>query len=122
MGDSMEVYAITKFVRMAPSKARELAQAVQGLPVQDALNKALFTKSKAGEMIGKTIKSAIANAENNAELSAETLFVKQALVDRGPQQRRFWARARGMASPIKRKTSHIKIVLSDEKASASAKS
>lgn len=118
----MEVYAITKFARMSPEKARDLARSIQGLPVAEALSLTAFTRRKAALLIGKTLRSAIANAENNADLSADDLYVKEALIDQGPIMRRFWPRARGMVSPVKRKMSHIKITLSDEKPAASKRS
>ena len=113
----MDVKAVTKYVRISPSKARDLAREIQGLPVQDALNITQFSERKAAFHVGKTLKSAIANAENNAELSAEDLWVREAVIEEGPTLKRFWPRARGMVSPIKKRTSHIKITLTDEKGS-----
>ena len=77
----------------------------------DILN---FTPRKAAFLIGKTLKSAIANAENNHELDIESLVVKEATATDGPSFRRFKARARGSGAPIKRRTSHLQIILSDE--------
>lgn len=114
----MEVKATTKYVRIAPRKARNLATAIQGLPVPEALKIVEFSERKAATLIGKTIKSAIANAENNAKLSADTLRVKEAVVVPGPALRRFWPRARGSASPIRKRTSHIMITLTDDGAAA----
>lgn len=111
----MEVRAITKYVRMSPSKARDLARAIQGLPVPKALTVSSASRRKAAFHIRKTLKSAIANAENNADLSAENLYVKEAVIEDGPRLKRWWPRARGMVSPIKRRMSHIRITLSDEK-------
>jgi large subunit ribosomal protein L22 len=111
----MEVKAITKYVRMSPSKARDLARAIQGCSVADAVSLTAASKRKAAFQIAKTLKSAIANAENNAELSAENLYVKEAVIQDGPRMKRYWPRARGMVSPILRKSCHVKIVLSDEK-------
>lgn len=109
----MEVRAVTKFVKLSPSKARDIARAIQGKRVPEALLIATNSERKAAFEIAKTLKSAIANAENNAGLSAEDLFVKEAVVDQGPTFGRWWYGARGMAKPIKRKTSHIKVVLSE---------
>ena len=111
----MEVKAITRYVRMSPSKARDVARAIQGRPVAEALAITQMSRRKAAFQIGKTLKSAIANAENNAKLTADTLYVKEALVEEGPRIKRWWPRARGMASPILKRTSHIRITLSDEK-------
>jgi large subunit ribosomal protein L22 len=73
-----------------------------------------FNARKAALQIGKTLKSAIANAEHNEGLSVDQLVVKNAIVDGGPIMKRFRPRARGSASPIQKKTSHITIVLSDQ--------
>jgi large subunit ribosomal protein L22 len=114
----MEIYAITRFVRLTPSKALDLARALRGLPVSDALKLVEFSERKAAIYIRKTLKSAIANAENNAKLSSENLFVMKAAVEHGPLLKRFWPRSRGMVSPILRRMSHIKITLTDRKPSA----
>jgi len=112
----MDVTATTRFVRISPSKARDLARELRGLPVAEALKIAEFSPRKAAPLIGKTLKSAIANAENNAELSVDDLRVKEAIVNEGPRMRRHWARARGGVSPVIKRMSHIRIVLTDGKA------
>jgi large subunit ribosomal protein L22 len=113
----MEVKAIAKFVRISPRKAHDLARAIQGRSVADALNITNFSDRKAAFFLGKTLKSAIANAENNAELSVDDLVVREAVVEQGPTLKRFMPRARGSASPILKRTSHIRIVLTDNKPS-----
>lgn len=110
----MEVRSIYKTARVSPKKARDVAREIQGLPVSEALDALTFTPRKAAFLIGKTLKSAIANAENNHELAADNLVVKEANVSSGPSFRRFKPRARGSASAILKRTSHIKIILSDE--------
>jgi large subunit ribosomal protein L22 len=82
--------------------------------VSAALDILNFTPRKAAFLIGKTLKSAIANAENNHELDVESLVIKEATATDGPSFRRFKARARGSGAPIKRRTSHLQIILSDE--------
>lgn len=114
----MQVTAITKYVRIAPSKAMDLAKSIQGLPVAEALKVTQFSARKAAKLIGKTLKSAVANAEHNANLAAEDLKVKEAVVMPGPVFRRFWARSRGSASPVLKRTSHIRITLTDGNAGA----
>jgi large subunit ribosomal protein L22 len=109
----MEVKAVSKYVRMSPDKARDLARRLKGLPVAEALKTVEFSRRKAGVQIAKTLKSAIANAQNNAKLSPETLRVKEAIIDAGPTALRYWPRARGMVSPVLRKTCHVKVVLTD---------
>src|SRR5260370_31445843 len=110
----MEVRSIYKYARISPFKVREVTREIQGLPVSAALDLLAFTPKKAASLIGKTLKSAIANAENNANLKADGLVVKEATVGEGPTLKRIMARARGSASRILKRTSHIRIVLSDE--------
>ena len=113
----MEIKAVSKYVRMSPTKARDLARAIQGKRAGEALQVVEVNKRKAAVCIGKTLKSAIANAENNAELSADRLWVSQAVVENGPTIPRYWPRARGSAAPIRKKMSHIRVTLTDEKPS-----
>lgn len=110
----MEVRSIYRYARISPKKARDVAREIQGLAVSDALDTLTFTPRKAAFLIGKTLKSAVANAENNHDLAADGLVVKEANVSEGPSFRRYKPRARGSASAIKKRTSHILIVLSDE--------
>lgn len=111
----MEVKAITKYVRMSPMKARDLVRAIQGQPVSVALAMTMNSRRKAALQVGKTLKSAIANAENNNDLTVEDLVVKEAVVQDGPRLKRYWPRARGMVSPIQKRTCHVRITLTDEK-------
>ena len=110
----MEITATTKYIKMSPTKARDLANEIKGLSVSDALFITEFNARKAAIQIGKTLKSALANAEHNQGLSADQLIVKNAIVNGGPMMKRYRPRARGSASPIQKKTSHITIVLSDQ--------
>ena len=110
----MEVKSIYKYARISPFKVREVTREIQGLPVSVALDLLTFTPKKAAFLVGKTLKSAIANAENNANLKPDGLVVKEATVGEGPTLKRIMARARGSASRIQKRTSHIRIVLSDE--------
>ena len=110
----MEVRAISKFVRISPTKVRDLTRSIQGTSVSDAVNAMQFNKRKGAFLVLKTLKSAIANAQNNAKLSADDLRVKEAVVEKGPMLKRFRPCARGRASRILKRTSHIRIVLSNE--------
>lgn len=110
----MDILAETKYIRMSPGKARHIAREIQGKRVDEALRVTDFNKCKAAAHIAKTLRSAIANAENNNDLAADDLRVKTAVVNEGPAMKRYWPRARGMVSPIKRRMSHIRIVVSDE--------
>jgi large subunit ribosomal protein L22 len=110
----MEVRAIYRYAKISPFKVREVTRAIQGLPVSAALDILAFTPKKAAGLINKTLKSAVANAENNANLKVDGLVVKEAVVGEGPTIKRMMARARGSGSRILKRTSHIRIVLTDE--------
>jgi large subunit ribosomal protein L22 len=110
----MEIRATHRFARISPLKARDVARELKGLPVSEALDLIQFTPKKAAVLIGKTLKSAIANAENNHDMSAENLVVKSATISEGPTIRRFNPRARGGAAPIRKRTAHINVILTDE--------
>lgn len=110
----MDVTSTYKFARISARKARDVAREIQGLPVSDALDLLRFTPRKGAELFSKTMKTALADAENNFELPVEGLIVKSAVVGEGPTFKRFKARARGSASAIKKRTSHITVVLSDD--------
>src|ERR1700760_4704445 len=110
----MQVTSTYRFARISAFKAREVTREIQGHSASEALDLLAFSPKKAALLVKKTLKSAIANAENNAELRVDTLLVKEAVVGEGPTFKRFRARARGSASPLRKRTSHIRIVLSDE--------
>ena len=110
----MEVTSTYRYARISAYKARQVTREIQGLPVSQALDIVTFTPQKAAFLVGKTLKSAIANAENNHDLMADGLVVKECVVGEGPSFRRYKARARGSAAPVRRPTSHIRVVLSDE--------
>ncbi len=110
----MNVISTYKYAHISAFKAREVTREIQGLPVSDALDLLAFTPRKAALLISKTLKSAIANAENNNNLRAETLVVREAVVGEGPTLKRFQPKARGSAGPIRKRSSHIRIVVTDE--------
>jgi large subunit ribosomal protein L22 len=114
----MQVTSTYRYARISAFKAREVTREIQGRSASDALDLLTFSPKKAAVMVRKTLKSAIANAENNADLKVDTLLVKEAVVGEGPTFKRFRARARGSASPLRKRTSHIRIVLADELAPA----
>jgi large subunit ribosomal protein L22 len=87
---------------------------IQGLPVQQALDLLAFTPKKAAGLVAKTLKSAVANAENNHQARAERLVIREAVVGEGPTFNRFQPKARGSAGPIRKRTSHIRIIVTDE--------
>jgi large subunit ribosomal protein L22 len=111
----MEVRSIHRYARISAFKAREVTREIQGLPVSAALDVLAFTPKKAAILVNQTLKSAIANAENNANLKVDGLVVKEAVVGEGPTFKRMQTRARGSGARILKRTSHIRIVLTDEK-------
>jgi len=110
----MQVKSIHRFAKISAFKAREVTRAIQGLPATDAVDILRFTPKKAAGLILKTLKSAIANAENNNQLNPNDLVVKEAVVGEGPTLKRFQPKARGSAGPIRKRTSHISVTLTDE--------
>jgi len=112
----MEVQALTRNTHMSPKKVREVARQIQGRKVPAALSLLTLIPRKSARLLLKTLKSAVANAENNPKvnLTADQLVVHRALVELGPVLRRYKAGPRGTAMPRRKKMSHIRIVLSDE--------
>jgi len=110
----MQVRATYRYAKISPFKVREVTRAIQGLPVSAALDLVAFSPKKAAGLIAKTLKSAVANAENNANLRVEGLVVKEATVGEGPTMKRLMTRARGSGSRILKRSAHIRIVLTDE--------
>ena len=107
----MKVTSTYKSARISLLKARDVAREIQGLPVSEAISVLNFTPRKAAHLIGKTLKAAAANAENNHDLDPDGMVICEATVTDGPSFRRFKPRARGSASAIKRRTCHIRITL-----------
>lgn len=109
----MEVKARLRFVRVAPRKARLVADLIRGKRSEEALNLLTFTKKAAAKIVTKVLKSAVANAMQK-KMDADRLYVKQITVDQGPTMKRFQPRALGRATTIRKRTSHINIVLDEE--------
>jgi large subunit ribosomal protein L22 len=110
----MQIKSIYRGARISAFKCREVTREIQGLPVAAALDLLAFTPRKAAVLIAKTLKSAVANAENNNNLRVDRLVVQEATVGEGPTFKRFQPKARGSAGPIRKRTSHIRIILTDE--------
>src|SRR5438874_8232384 len=110
----MQVRSTYRYAKISPFKVREVTRAIQGLPVSAALDLVAFSPKKAAHLIAKTLKSAVANAENNANLRVDGLVVKEATVGEGPTMKRMMTRARGSGSRILKRSAHIRIVLTDE--------
>lgn len=109
----MEVTATTKYLRISPFKLRLPIDKVKGMKVEKALIVLKFMPIKAAEMIYKTLKSAISNADNNNELDVDSLIIKNIIVNQGPSSKKFRPRARGRATRILKRTSHLTIVVED---------
>jgi large subunit ribosomal protein L22 len=110
----MQVQAITKNVRMSAQKMREVVRQIQGLPALQAQAVLAVVPRKSARVVAKTLKSAIANAENNNGVKPETLKVREAVAGTATSMKRFTPKARGSAGPIIKRNCHVKIVLSDE--------
>jgi large subunit ribosomal protein L22 len=110
----MQVSSTYRYAKISAFKAREVTRAIQGLPVSAALDLVAYSPKKAAALISKTLKSAIANAENNANLRVDGLVVKEATVGEGPTMKRMMTRARGSGSTIRKRSAHIRIILTDE--------
>src|SRR5437868_5002146 len=109
----MEVQAILRNARMSAQKVREVVRQIQGLPAQQAVAILAVVPRKSARLVAKTLKSAMANAENNKGAKPETLRVKEAVAGAATTMKRFVPKARGSAGPILKRSCHIKIVLSD---------
>lgn len=112
----MEKIAISKYVRISPFKARQVTRLIQGKPAITAMNTVALIPRKAARLIEATLKSAVANAENSDQtpVNRSQLFVKEATIGEGPTMRRFLPKSRGSAGRIRKRTSHIRIVVSDK--------
>jgi len=110
----MDVRSTYKGARISARKVRDVTREIQGLPVSEALDILAFTPRKAARLVAKTVKAAVADAENNFELAVDNLVVKEATAGEGPTLKRFIPRARGSASPIHKRTSRINIVLTED--------
>ena len=108
------VKATSRYARVAPNKVRQVVAHIRGRRVEDARRVLLLSPKGAAEQVLKTLNSAIANAENNHDLDADDLYVTAAIVDEGPQLKRFQPRAMGRAYRIRKRTSHITISVGTE--------
>ncbi|MBI5328648.1 MAG: 50S ribosomal protein L22 [Deltaproteobacteria bacterium] len=110
----MESKAIAKYARVSPQKARLVVDLIRGKKVDEAIATLTFTKKAVSKIVDKILKSAVANAENTKKMDVDTLYVKKAYVDQAPTMKRTHAKAMGRANIIRRRSSHITIIL-DEK-------
>ncbi len=110
----MEARAIARYVRMSPQKVRLVVDLVRGKDLEEAEKILAFTRKAAAEPVAKLLKSARANAAQNSRIDEDILYLKEIYVDQGPSLKRWRARAQGRAAPIKKRTSHITIVLEEK--------
>ncbi|WP_124058155.1 50S ribosomal protein L22 [Vaginisenegalia massiliensis] len=106
--------AVAKTVRIAPRKVRLVVDLIRGKKIGEAISILKFTPNASASVVEKVLMSAIANAEHNYDLDLENLYVSEAFVNEGPTMKRFTPRAKGSASPINKRTSHITIVVSEK--------
>ena len=114
----MEAKAILKFVRVAPRKARLIVDLIRGRKVSEAFTILKFTPRSASRVVEKVLKSAVANAENLEVGDPDDLWIPRVTVDGGPTMKRFRARSMGRANQIKKRTSHITVVVAPKTGSA----
>ena len=114
MAEITSAKAMARTVRVSPRKTRLVLDLIRGKNVADAIAILKFTPNKAARIVEKTLNSAIANAENNFDLDVESLVVSEAFVNEGPTMKRFRPRAKGSASPINKRTSHITVVVTEK--------
>jgi large subunit ribosomal protein L22 len=109
----MEVMAVTRYVRISPRKARLVTELVKGKPVEEALTILKFLPKKGAHLMRKTLRSALANAEQDPNIDVDTLYIKRIYVDEGPTMKRWRPRAMGRATRILKRSSHITVVLDE---------
>lgn len=109
----MEAVAKAKYVRIAPRKARLMADAIRGMNAGEALNKLKFAPQKSARLFSKVVNSAVANASQDSNVDVDNLYITKAFVDGGPTLKRWRARAMGRAFQIRKRTSHITVVVGE---------
>lgn len=110
-GATREARAHARYVRIAPRKVRAVVDLVRGKPVAEALSILRFVPRRASRVVEKVIRSAVANARHNHEMAEERLYIATAYVNEGPSLKRIRPEMRGQAFPIRKRTSHVTVVL-----------
>lgn len=110
----MEARAVAKYLRMSPQKVRLVVNLIRGKNVDEAKKILMFTRKNAALAVDKVLKSALANAKQNPNIDENILYVKEVFVDQGPSLKRWRARAQGRAASIKKRMSHITVVLDEQ--------
>ena len=109
----MEAKAVARYVRIPPQKVRLIMDEIRGKQVEEALRSLTFSPLKGAHLLRKLINSAVANAEANKELDVDTLFIKKIFADQGPTMKRFRPRAMGRATRIRKRMSHLTVILDE---------
>ena len=109
----MEVRAVSRYVRISPTKVRLVTELIKGKPVEEALTALKFVQKRAARLVSKTLQSALANAEQNPNIDIDTLYIKGIFVDGGPTMKRWRPRAMGRATRILKRSSHITVILEE---------
>src|SRR5690348_10834658 len=120
-GPATQAHPTTRGTRQSPHKMRLVIDQIGGKDVNEALALLTFSKKHAAKQIQKTLKSAVANAEqaartSNEALDVDALYVKRAVINEGPKLKRFMPAAQGRATPIQKRTSHVEIVVAEREA------
>lgn len=117
----MEARAQARFVRVAPSKARRVVDVVRGMQADEAVAVLRFAPQAAAEPVRKVIESAVANAVDQGDVNPETMYIQQIYVDEGPTLRRYRPRAQGRAFRIRKRTSHITVIVAERSQQAAGR-
>jgi large subunit ribosomal protein L22 len=110
----MEVRAVSKYVRISSRKVHKVIGAVKGKPVENGIQILKFMPQKAASILEKIVRSAVANADHNADIDIDSLVIRNITADQGPSLKRWKARARGRGTRILKRTSHITVILTEE--------
>lgn len=111
----MESKAVARHIRVSPRKARQVIDLIRGKEINEAYKILKFTPNKGAALIEKVLKSAVANAEHNYDMDVDSLIVGKAFVDQGATLKRFRPRAMGRADGIRKRTSHITVIVTEKK-------
>jgi large subunit ribosomal protein L22 len=109
----MEARAVAKYIRISPRKVRLIMDQIRGKKVEEALHMLSFAPQKGAFVLTKLINSAVANAEQNLSMDVDKLYIKRVFADEGPTFKRFRARAMGRATRIRKRTSHLTVILDE---------
>lgn len=115
-GITVEAKAVARYIRVSPFKARQVVDLIRGKNTREAMAILRYANKKAAPLVAKVLKSALANAEHNFDMDADELYVAEIYVDEGPSYKRLKPRAYGRADMMKRRTSHITVVVKEKEA------